>query len=276
MNIELETINAYYEHNTLSKKYIKCTVVSPLEGEPCRLALALTLDLSSSMMGSRLRLAKIALKAALDELNEGDYFCIVGYNRYSFVIHPMCEATETNKQVAKMTLDIQETRVGTNLYAGWKSAISQLKLLEEQQYFKQCILFTDGCAGIGPRTIDGYYDGCNEATCQLIYTSSVGLGQHCNHVFLRALSDQCGGKSFYVRDESDLQDVFLRELRDNRDVFFPRVTLICKMSPNVKITNIGPQPSFKVLDKSHIELFSQRKGQVNELLLVLHGQTRII
>ena len=152
------------------------------------LALALTLDLSSSMNGERLALAKAALNAALDELTEQDYFCIVGYNRYSFVVHPMCHATQTNKQVARVALAIQETRIGTNLYAGWNSAIAQLSGITQENLFKQCILFTDGCAGIGPRRIEEYQDGCNSAVSQLVYTSTVGLGEYCNHVFLRALS----------------------------------------------------------------------------------------
>ena len=268
MELKLEPIDAHCVFGERKKKYVRCTVTAPTEGQPCHLALALTLDLSSSMKGERLDLAKAALNAALDELTEQDYFCIVGYNRHSFVIHPMCLATQTNKQVARVALSIQETRIGTNLYAGWNSAIAQLSGLSQENLFKQCILFTDGCAGIGPRKIEEYQDGCNAAVSQLVYTSTVGLGEYCNHVFLRALSDQCGGKSFYVRDVQSLEEVFLRELRDNRDVFFPRVKLVFSMSSGIALTNIGPQPNFMVLNKYHIELFSQRRGQITELLLL--------
>ena len=275
MQVVVRSINRQYQRSSESKKYIQCTVTAPLDGEHCKLALALTLDLSSSMKGQRLELAKIALKASLDQLNETDYFCIIGYNRGAFVIHPLSVATATNKQVAKLTLDIQETRVGTNIHAGWKTAIQSLLSIEGDNYFKQCLLFTDGCAGIGPRKIDGFQDGCHEATSQLIYTSTVGLGEYCNHVFLRDLADQCGGKSFYVRSEDVLEEVFLRELRDNRDVLLPKVTLICKTSGAVTMLNLGPQPHFMVRDKLHVELFAQRQGQLNELLLLatINGRT---
>jgi len=268
MNIVVEAINRQYRRTELTKRYVQCTVTAPLEGEHCKVALALTLDLSSSMRGERLSLAKIALKSALDQLGEEDYFCIVGYNKEAFVIHPMSLATDTNKQVAKMALDIQKTRIGTNIYAGWKEAMQTLQELREENYFKQCLLFTDGCAGIGPRSIDGFKDGCAEATSQLIYTSTVGLGEYCHHVFLRNLADECGGKSFYVRSETELEDVFLRELRDNRDVLLPKVTLLCRASSNIRIVNLGPQPNFTALNTLHVELFSQRKGQLNELLML--------
>jgi hypothetical protein len=269
MRIELKPIERNYSNDVVSKKYVKCNILAPVDGDVCKLYLALTLDLSSSMAGKRLELAKKSLLATLEQLNERDYFCIVGYHKHSFVIHPLCSASETNKQVAKMAIDIQRTQVGTNIYSGWLTATKMLETIVDKHCFKQCILFTDGCAGIGPKTIQGFLDDCKYSTSQMIYTSTLGLGEYCNHVFLRELADHCGGKCFYVRSQEMLEEVFLRELRDNQDVLYPKVTLVCRASQNLKILNLGPQPSYKVLNKFHIELFSQRAGQVNELLLVL-------
>jgi len=249
------------------KRYIKCTTIAPREGNQYHKAIAFTLDLSSSMRGERLRLAKIALTSALISLTDQDLFCIVGYHKEAFVIHPFCAATQTNKQVAKMSLDIQETRIGTNLYDGWKKAMQALQGCNGELLFKQCILFTDGCAGIGPRTISEYQEDCSKATNQLIYTSTVGIGG-CNRLFLRQLADQCGGKSFFASTEQALEEVFLRELKDNGDVLLPKVTLRLTTSPGMQLINLGPQPSFFVLDRLHIELYSQRKGQLNELVLL--------
>ena len=106
------------------------------------------LSTSSTMLGFKLEASVAALKLALDELGETDYFNVIHYNYYANNWrNDLVVASASNIASAKTYLDDLNASGGNNLQLGLEEALEQFS---DSDYHNAIIPFTDGRAPLDP------------------------------------------------------------------------------------------------------------------------------
>lgn len=152
------------------------------EREPLRLALVL--DRSGSMQGEKLRIAKRAALAVLDQLNERDSVALVVFDDRIDVIQSAAPVTPKLKQQIQTALQRIDARANTALYEGWLTGCNAIVSdagPSAGDALTRCFLLTDGIANVGvtdPERIASEAAGVREHT--KISTSTFGIGQDYN------------------------------------------------------------------------------------------------
>lgn len=164
--------------------------------ENVELAIGFSID-SSGSMGSndpkdiRLQTAK----EFVDKLDENDQAAVIDFDSYAEV---KCSLT-SDKEAIKSCIDEIDSSGGTNIGAGMRAAIDQLK--GSTSPVKYVILLTDG---------DGSYNHSltQEAKDLGIVVFTIGLGRGVNENLLKQIAEGTGGKYYFAETAADLIDSF--------------------------------------------------------------------
>ena len=180
------------------------------------LTVALVLDRSGSMQGDKLTMARRAVLAALDRLDERDQAAVVVFDDRIDVLHRAAPVTPAVKEQVRTALTGLAARGSTALHEGWATgcrAIVSEALPTTERGLAHLMLLTDGIANVGltdPEQI------ASEAAGLLahagISTSTFGIGSDYNESLLAPMATAGGGQFHHLRTTADIANAFLGEL----------------------------------------------------------------
>ena len=165
--------------------------------------LAVVLDRSGSMSGSKIEHAKKAAIAALRRLDEGDIFSLIAYNNGVETVIPAQAAADADG----MERRIREISSGggTNLFGGVNQGASELrKHLSDRRYTPRIILLSDGLANVGPSSPDELGRLGAALVKEGISVTTVGVGNDYNEDLMTQLSQKSDGNTYFVENSNDL------------------------------------------------------------------------
>ena len=205
--------------------YVKVTLAADKVAAANRpsVNLAIVLDRSGSMGGSKIAKAREAACEAIRRLDAKDIVSVVVYDNKSEVIIPAQYVTEKEALIARV-MSI-EPRGCTALFDGVSAGATELKKFKGKCEISRVLLLSDGQANVGPSSAEelGRYgallmkDG--------IAVSTIGLGVDYNEDLMTRLSQKSDGNSYFVEKSDDLPRVFARELGDVLSVAATKVSL---------------------------------------------------
>jgi len=169
------------------------------------------LSTSSTMQGFKLEASVAAMKLALDELGETDYFNIIHYNYYaSKWRNDLVAATESNITTAKSYLDGLSASGGNNLQLGLEEAIEQFS---DSDYHNAIIPFTDGRSPLDPVELA-------TSNTHNVAIFPIAIGDEVSHARLEMTARMNLGFVTYLDSESDLVEDIHRVFQIvNRPIF---------------------------------------------------------
>ena len=193
-----------------------------------KLNLALVIDRSTSMQGTRLDRVKAAAHQIIDNLSENDILSIVAFADRAEVI---VEATRvSDKRTLKAAISTMQAGGGTEILQGLIRGLSELHRHLSSEYVNHLILLTDG------RT---YGD---EADCILlaeaasedgIAISAMGIGEEWNDKFLDKLASVTGGYSAYINSPGAVSRFLNDRVRSLGSAYAERMRL--SIAPNADV-----------------------------------------
>lgn len=138
---------------------------------------AFVLDRSGSMGGTKLALAKYAVKRALTGLAPKDRFAIVTYDDQVETVVSSTLATPANKTKALLRLQDVDARGSTDLHGGWTAGADALKAHLTPDGVNRCLLLTDGLAGSRSQrpSTRGLKTACIRTMASAAHSASIGL-----------------------------------------------------------------------------------------------------
>ncbi|HEV8486626.1 MAG TPA: VWA domain-containing protein [Blastocatellia bacterium] len=165
------------------------------------LALALVIDKSGSMLGTKIQLAVEAASAAVDFLSERDSVEVIAFDDSAHAVVKLTKV-EDKKAITGEITTIQAIG-GTNIYAGLEMARASLAASDAQ--IKHIILLSDGQS-------EGNYPTIVRRIIEAgITLSSVAIGEDADLSLMKMLAHQGGGR-FYATDAAEnLPRIFTRE-----------------------------------------------------------------
>ena len=173
---------------------------------------AIVIDNSSSMGGSKIKQARQAAIAAVDRLRDQDIVSIVLYNSSVEVLVPATKAVDRD-QIKKQ---IQSIRSGgsTALFAGVSKGAAEVRKFLSDESVNRVILLSDGQANIGPSSPSELARLGTSMVKEGISVSTLGLGLGYNEDLMSDLASSGSGNHIFVEEASDLIAVFNNEFND--------------------------------------------------------------
>lgn len=164
---------------------------------------AFVIDVSGSMSGTRLSVAKEALNGFINVLDNKDSACLIKFNSYATVI----SGFTNDKDSLSAAIKSLYASGGTNVNSGLLKAINQYENKENSCNKKAIILLCDGDVNYNSSTIE---------TCVAndiaIYTVNVGASSSSN--YLKMMSEKTGGEYYFCPTAGSIETVF-GEIKDD-------------------------------------------------------------
>jgi len=209
-----------------SARHINLLVRAPQsrkEAVRAPLGLALVIDRSGSMQGSKLQTAKAATIAVIDRLNADDTASVVIFDSEVETLLPEGRMTEARKAEARRLIDRIEARSATALHEGWltgcRSIAAESDAAREANRIGRCFLLTDGLANEGLQ--DAEQIAAQAADIRrnaLVSTSTFGIGDDYDEALIAPMAVAGNGQFHHLRDEADILSTFSGELNEMFDV----------------------------------------------------------
>jgi Ca-activated chloride channel family protein len=166
------------------------------------LAIALVIDKSGSMLGSKMEMAVEAASATVDFLSERDSVGVIAFDSDAYPVVPLTKV-EDKKAIINQIGTVQALG-GTNMHPGIKMAHDWLASSDAQ--IKHIIVLSDGQSE--PGDFRGIAKQVRDAGMTL---TTVALGDDPDYNTMKLLADTGGGR-FYEADAPDnLPRIFTRE-----------------------------------------------------------------
>jgi Ca-activated chloride channel family protein len=244
----LLTLHARPERTLIRKNGDECAIdfhvrvgVRPERKESVRapLRLALVLDRSGSMQGEKLRIAKRAALAVLDQLSERDSVALVVFDNRIDVIQSAAPVTPKLKQQIQAALQHIDARANTALYEGWLTGCNAIVSdvgSSAGDGLARCFLLTDGIANVGvtdPERIASEAAGVREHT--KISTSTFGIGQDYNELVLGPMAVAGGGQFHHLRSPDEIFHTFVGELGELLSIAARQVRVEVQIESGLKM-----------------------------------------
>jgi Ca-activated chloride channel family protein len=191
------------------------------------LHLALVIDRSGSMMGSKLEGAKQAARFLVERLGTEDSLALVTFDDSVSLLAP---SEVPDKERLDEVIKQITSGGSTNLSGGWLKGAEEL-LRAPKGGQKRVLLLSDGHANAGitdPDSLTGMVSGIKGKE---IGTTTIGFGRNFDENLLAALADAGGGNSYFAEGPDDAPGIFVEE--------FEGLATVASQNVSVEITPIS-------------------------------------
>lgn len=200
-----------------SQRILELQIQSPKAGTTTNrspLNLAIIIDKSGSMSGSRLEYAKQAAIFVTERLEAKDRVALIAFDDQIELLSPSILMVEENKVAIKQK--ISEIRFGgtTNLGGGWLTGCQQIAEVNAEDSIDRALLLTDGHANVGIVDIEELSTHARELAKRGISTSTFGVGHGFNEHLLEAMSNQGRGNFYFIEAPMGIPDIFMNEFKE--------------------------------------------------------------
>jgi uncharacterized membrane protein len=169
-------------------------------------AVVLIIDKSSSMEGKKIELARQAATGVVENLRPIDMIGVLIFdNSFEWAV-PMRRAEDkvSLKRLIAGIMPDGGTQIAPALAEAYK------RILPTNATYKHIVLLTDGISEEGDSL-----DLAREAMVKHVTISTVGLGQDVNRSYLTKISQNAGGKSYFLTEPNGLEQILLRDVMEH-------------------------------------------------------------
>ncbi|MDQ3448668.1 MAG: VWA domain-containing protein [Chloroflexota bacterium] len=236
--------------------------------------LAFVLDRSGSMGGSKIELARQAIRDALARLDDRDRFALIAYDDVVDIVTEATPATAEAKAGALERLARIDARGSTNLSEGWLRGCEQVALGLAADAISRCLLLTDGLANVGIRDPEALRAHAAEIRARGVSTTTFGVGADFDELLLQSMADAGGGHFYYIDSAQKITDIITSEVGEALEVV-ARNAAIAAHTPEVLVEQLSPLPFERTGEATLValgDLVSEQSVQVVMKLTFPPGQ----
>ncbi|MDF1663530.1 MAG: VWA domain-containing protein [Planctomycetota bacterium] len=200
------------------------------------LNLALILDRSGSMTGSKLRFTKVAAGFLIDRLRPVDQLAILAYDHEVEVLCPLSSGDK--KALFKEALTRLSPRGYTNLSAAWLYGLSMIEKSKEtrpQGSIHRTLVLTDGQANQGICNVDRLVSLGQQFRERGVGTSTFGFGDDFNEDLLTKLAENSGGHFYYIDHPDKAPSAFISELGELKSVLGQNLEVVVRCENGISL-----------------------------------------
>ena len=230
----VETDRAVLPAGDAQNVVLKITLDAPLapaEAKRPRVNIALVMDQSGSMSGTKMQMAREAAIEALTRLGKDDVFSLVTYDTDVTTLVPAQQVRDVNAIVRQ----IRQIRAGgsTALFGGVSQGASEIRKHIEERYIHRVVLLSDGLANVGPSHPSDLGRLGAGLFKESISVTTIGVGTDYNEDLMARLSQRSDGNTYFAEAGMDLPRIFAAELGEVLNVVAKEVRVIVTLPDDV-------------------------------------------
>lgn len=206
------------------------------------LRVALTIDVSGSMAGDKLRTAQAAAIEVVRGMGPNDHLSVSAFARDAHSVLSSTAMDDAGQLRAIEAISRLRAHGGTNLSAGWLLAAESLAEGLRDDAVSRIVLLSDGHANHG--ICDGAELAKHAAALHHrgVSTTTVGIGARYDSELLQQLASFGGGQLHDADQDAALREVLLGEMQELRGIAATHATLLIEPLPGVKVSILGGLP----------------------------------
>ncbi|MCT0206446.1 VWA domain-containing protein [Synechococcus sp. CS-1332] len=187
------------------------------------LNLALVIDRSGSMSGTKLSFARKAARFLAGELTGRDRLAIVSFDDEVNMVVPSMPVTDPQPFIA--AINTIHSGGCTALFDGWRAGATQVAEHLDPGAMNRVLLLSDGQANEGLTNLEQIAAKVAGLTQRGISTSAFGLGDDFDEDLMGAMAAAGDGTLAHIETPSQLADLYASELQGLASTFGRRVSL---------------------------------------------------
>jgi Ca-activated chloride channel family protein len=184
---------------------------------------------------NKMELVKKAAIKAVSELKEGDYVSLVTFNNAAHIIQDAQKVTEESKKSIITKIMGLRAGGGTDLHTGWVHGATEVVKNVKEKYINRVLVLTDGETVSGVRDPKQIAADVGALYKTGVTTSTFGVGDTFNEKLLQAMSEQGGGNFYYIKDESEFDQMFAEEFTGMLNLAASEVEMVLKLNEGFKL-----------------------------------------
>jgi Ca-activated chloride channel family protein len=207
------------------------------------LDLAIALDTSGSMSGSKIETARRAALGIVEALTERDHLAIATFSNEALVVLPRTRMDAEGRQRAALALRGVHANGGTNLSEGWLLAVDALARHLRPEAVTRALLLSDGQANAGITDVRELATHARALRERGISTTAVGIGAGYDSELLQQIASEGGGQLHDAELDHELLEVLRGELAELRGIAVRDATLRVACPEGVRVEVLGDLPA---------------------------------
>lgn len=236
--------------------------------------LAVVLDRSGSMSGSKIADAKRAAARLVELLGPDDRLAVVHYGNDVSVLPGTFATEEGKRRLHRFIAAIQEEG-GTNIGAGLEAGRRQIEQAQSDFKVNRLVLLSDGQPTVGltsPRALSALVERAREHG---ISVTSLGVGADFNEDLMQHLADVGGGSFGFIseRDGALMARIFEKDLTQAGTLVAQGVKLTLVPGPGVVLHEVFGRLSERTGEGLTVTLPDFSAGQAEKLVVRLSVTT---
>lgn len=209
-----------------------------------RVALALVLDCSGSMQGSKIQAACNGAIKVIQDLDEQFSFVVIAFESEARVIYGPAEGIHGHKQKAIQAIQALRANGGTSMGRALQKVISSFELYRE--WARTVLFLTDGQNGDPQKVFQQAVEQCVREHVS-IYAWGVGTDWNANE--LRSLAERTHGRADIIPQPEQIEAAFRQTFNQIRQTALTHVRLTLWTPEEVSILQVEQaSPSLVKLD----------------------------
>ena len=179
------------------------------EKERAPLNIALVIDRSGSMSGSKIERAREAAIQAIRRLDSRDIVSVVVFDNNVDVLVPATKVS--NREDIERKIRTIQPGGTTAIYAGVQKGAEEVQKFFEKGSVNRVVLLSDGLANVGPSTPAALGDLGRTLGGKGISVTTLGLGTDYNEDLMARLASASDGNHKFIERAEDMADIFQKE-----------------------------------------------------------------
>ncbi|MFT3772755.1 MAG: VWA domain-containing protein [Minicystis sp.] len=198
--------------------------------------LALVIDRSGSMKGTRIRNAISAATSAVDRLNDGDVVSVVTFDTQTQVVAPPTVIGPGARE--RVNAAIRGITLGgdTCISCGIDEALSQLS--QTSGKVSRMLLLSDGDANHGVRDVPGFRNMAQRAQARGVSVTTIGVDVDYNEKIMAAIAQDSNGRHYFVENDAALPRIFEQEAESLTRTVASNVEAVVDLGPEVELVRV--------------------------------------
>lgn len=174
---------------------------------------ALVVDVSTSMSGTKIDVVKQSLQMFVNSLNDGDYISLSVFGSEGKTLIPSTQLASNRQAILNKIKAINVSGM-TNLNEGMLLGYKEVIKNHSKHTSSRVLLLTDGMTNVGETNHKQIIENSKIYTHEGINITTIGVGNDLDFELLQDLSKAGRGANYFITDrEEDIAKVFEEELQ---------------------------------------------------------------
>jgi Ca-activated chloride channel family protein len=233
--------------------------------------LAIVIDRSGSMKGSRMRNAQNAATAAVDRLNDGDVVSVITFDTQTAVTVPPTSIGPGARE--RVNSAIRGIALGgdTCVSCGVEAGLAELDRTSGR--INRMIVLSDGDANHGVRDVPGFRSIAERARSRGSSITTIGVDVDYNEKILAALAQESNGRHYFVENDDKLARIFEAEAESLTSSIASGAEAAIELAPGVELDRVLDRSFRRAGSRVIVPLGTFDRGEVKTVLMKVRVPT---